>query len=176
MYIRNVDGSLNREGLIEYIVEVNIYYQRYRKRMEINMIEGQKWMVILRMLWLACHNPKIDWKTGKVKMTRCSEECRKQWRLKQEKLGQQKQKEEEVKKETERKQEEQEKRKQKRRKVVEVKRVPEEWEIWEEEEKAARLEEKAKKLVSERFYQRIKVFGKKQLKRMPHTKDLGPCH
>ena len=77
MYIRNMDGSLNREGLIEYIVEVNIYYQRYRKRMEINMIEGQKWMVILRMLWLACHNPKIDWKTGKVKMTRCSEECRK---------------------------------------------------------------------------------------------------
>jgi len=75
MYIRNMDGSLNREGLIEYIVEVNIYYQRYRKRMEINMIEGQKWMVILGMLWPACHNPKIDWKTGKVKMTRYSEKC-----------------------------------------------------------------------------------------------------
>ena len=48
--------------------------------------------------------------------------------------------------------------------------MPEEWEIWEEEEEAARLEEEAKKLVSERFYQRIKVFGKKQLKRMPTQK------
>ena len=48
--------------------------------------------------------------------------------------------------------------------------MPEEWEIWEEEEEAARLEEEAKKLVSERFHQRIKVFGKRQLKRMPIQK------
>ena len=27
IHVRNVDGSLNKEGLIEYIVEVNIYYQ-----------------------------------------------------------------------------------------------------------------------------------------------------
>jgi len=26
MYVRNVDGSLNKEGLIEHIVKVNIYY------------------------------------------------------------------------------------------------------------------------------------------------------
>jgi len=26
VHIRNVDGSLNKEGLIEHIVEVNIYY------------------------------------------------------------------------------------------------------------------------------------------------------
>jgi len=26
MYVRNVDGSLNKEGLIEHMVEVNIYY------------------------------------------------------------------------------------------------------------------------------------------------------
>ena len=45
--------------------------------------------------------------------------------------------------------------------MVEVKRVVEEWKIWKEEEKVARLEEKAKKLVPEKFYQRIKVFGKK---------------
>jgi len=42
-----------------------------------------------------------------------------------------------------------------------VKKVAEEWEIWDEEEEAARLEEEAKKLVLERFYQWIKVFGKK---------------
>ena len=42
IYIRNVDGIFNKEGLIENTVEVNIYYQEYRERMEINVIEGQK--------------------------------------------------------------------------------------------------------------------------------------
>jgi len=30
------------------------------------------------MLWLAHHNPKIDWRTGEVKITRYPEECEKQ--------------------------------------------------------------------------------------------------
>ena len=38
MNVRNVDGSLNKEGPIEYTIEVNIYYQGYRKRTEINVI------------------------------------------------------------------------------------------------------------------------------------------
>ena len=42
------------------------------------MIGGQKWNVILEILWLAHHNPEIDWKIGEVKMMRCPEECRKQ--------------------------------------------------------------------------------------------------
>ena len=50
MYIRNVDGSLNKEEPIEYMVEVNIYYQGHKERMEIDVIGGQKWMVILGML------------------------------------------------------------------------------------------------------------------------------
>jgi len=75
MQVRNVDGSFNKEGLIENTVEVNIYYQGHRERTEIDVIGGQKWSVILGMLWLACHNPEIDWRTGEVKMTRCPEEC-----------------------------------------------------------------------------------------------------
>ena len=43
MYVRNVNGLLNKEGLIEHMVEVNIYYQRHRERMEIDVIGGQKW-------------------------------------------------------------------------------------------------------------------------------------
>jgi len=85
--VRNVDGSFNKEGPIENMVEVNIYYQGHRERMEIDIISRQKWMVILGMLWLACHNPEIDWRTGEVKMTRCPEECGKQWRPVQEKSG-----------------------------------------------------------------------------------------
>ena len=40
IYVRNVDGSLNKEGLIEHTVEVNIYYQGYRERTEIDIIRG----------------------------------------------------------------------------------------------------------------------------------------
>jgi len=73
--VRNVDRSFNKEGLIKNTVEVKIYYQGHRERMEIDVIGRQKWMVILGMLWLACHNPEIDWRTGEVKMTRYPEEC-----------------------------------------------------------------------------------------------------
>ena len=48
---------------------------------------------------------------------------------------------------------------------MEVKRVAEEWEIWDEEEEA-----EAKKLVPEQFHKWIKVFGKKQSERMPIRK------
>jgi len=101
--VRNINRSLNKKGLIEYIVEINIYYQGHRERMEINVIGGQRWMVILEMLWLACYNLEIDWKTEKVKMTRCPEECGRQWRLVQEKSGWEKQNEEEAKEEAEKK-------------------------------------------------------------------------
>ena len=95
IYIRNVDRSFNKKGPIEHTIEVNIYYQEYRKRTEIDIIREQKWSVILGMLWLAHHNPEIDWRTGEVKITRCPEEYGKQWRLKQKKSRWQKQKEEE---------------------------------------------------------------------------------
>ena len=75
MQVRNVDGSFNKEEPIENTVEVNVYYKGYVERTEIDVIGGQKWSVILEMPWLACHNPEIDWKTGEVKMTRCSVEC-----------------------------------------------------------------------------------------------------
>ena len=49
IYMRNADGSFNKEGPIKHIVEVNIYYQEYRERMEIDVIRGQKWSIILRI-------------------------------------------------------------------------------------------------------------------------------
>jgi len=119
------------------------------------------------MLWLACHNLEIDWKTGEVKMTRCPEECGKQWRPVQGKSGWEKQKEEEVKKEAGKKREEKEKtKKQKKVKMMKVKKVVEEWNIWDEGEEAAKLEEEAKKVVPEKYHQWIKVFRKKQSERM----------
>ena len=96
-------------------------------------------------------------------MTRCLKECGKQWRSVQGKLGWEKQKEEETREEGRKKREEKEKerKKKQKKKMVEVRKVAEEWEIWDEKEKVAKSEVEAKKLVPEKFHRWIKVFGKK---------------
>ena len=42
IYIRNIDGIFNKKGLVKQTMEVNIYYQGYRERTEIDVIEEQK--------------------------------------------------------------------------------------------------------------------------------------
>jgi len=60
IYIRNVDGTFNKERHMENTVKVNIYYQEYKERTETDVIRRQKWNVILGILQLAYHNPEID--------------------------------------------------------------------------------------------------------------------
>ncbi len=63
------------------------------------------------------------------------------------------QREKEAKEEAGRKQEENDReKKQKRGKRVEIKRVVEEWKIWNEEGEAAKSEVEARKLVPEKFH------------------------
>ena len=49
IYMRNINGMFNEERLIEHTVKVSIYYQGHKDRMEIDLIRGQKWNVILGM-------------------------------------------------------------------------------------------------------------------------------
>ena len=113
-------------------------------RVEVNVIFG--------MPQLTDYNPKIDWRTEEIKMTRCPEECEKQWRLRQEKLEWQKQKEENKQIENkQKKKEEKKKKKTKKDRTMGVKKILEKWEIW-DEEKAVKSEEKTKKLVLPRFH------------------------
>jgi len=50
IYIRNVDRTMNEERPIKNTVEIHIYYQEHKERMEIDMIGEQKWNVILEIL------------------------------------------------------------------------------------------------------------------------------
>ena len=75
IYVRNVDKTFDKEGLIEHTVEISIYYKRHTERIEIGIISRQKWNTILGILWLACYNSEIGWKTGEVKMMRCLNKC-----------------------------------------------------------------------------------------------------
>jgi len=78
IYVRNIDDIFNKEEPIKHTIEVNIFYKGHRERTEIDVIGRQKWNVILGTPWLSYHNHEIYWKTVKVKMTRCLEECEKQ--------------------------------------------------------------------------------------------------
>jgi len=50
VYVKNMNGTFNKKRLIKHMVEVNIYYQEYRKRTKINVIREQKWNTILNLL------------------------------------------------------------------------------------------------------------------------------
>ena len=52
VYVRNIDGMLNYAGPIMDMVEVEIYFKGHKERTLIDMIGGQKWSVILGILWL----------------------------------------------------------------------------------------------------------------------------
>ena len=80
IYVRNMDGILNYMRPIMDTVEVEIYFKGHKERTSIDVIEGQKWGVILDMPWLAHYNPEIDWRIGEVQIIRCPEECGKKWR------------------------------------------------------------------------------------------------
>ena len=45
-----------------------------------------------------------------------------------------------------------EEKKEKKKRIIKAKKVVEEWEIWDDKDKATKFEEKTKKLVPQRFY------------------------
>jgi len=73
--VRNVDGMNNSRGAITHQVEANVYYKGYVERMRMDVCDLGKTEVILEMPWLQTHNPKINWETREVKMTRCLPLC-----------------------------------------------------------------------------------------------------
>jgi len=75
LVVRNVDSTNNSGGAITHQVECNVFYKGHMERMRMDVCNLGKTEVILGMLWLAAHNPEINWETGEVKMTRCPPLC-----------------------------------------------------------------------------------------------------
>ena len=73
--VKNVDGTSNKGGKIEYEVQCNMYFEGHVKRIRVDVCRLGRTKVILGMPWLAVHNPEIDWEKGEVKMTRCPPWC-----------------------------------------------------------------------------------------------------
>ena len=69
LLVRNVDGMVNVGGAIMHQIKCNMFFKEHVERARIDVYNLGKTKVILGMPWLAAHNPEIDWKKGKVKMT-----------------------------------------------------------------------------------------------------------
>ena len=69
--IKNVDRTENSGGMVTHEIECNVYYKGHVERMQLDVCDLGRMGVISGMLWLAAHNPEIDWEKGEVKMTRC---------------------------------------------------------------------------------------------------------
>jgi len=158
VYIRNVNGMLNYMGPIVDTVEVEIFFKGHKERTSIDVIGGQKWSIILGMPWLARYNPEIDWKTGKVQMTRYLDECGKKWKTgKQTKPGWKKQQDKEEKKEI---------RKPRIDEEIAIARMVAEKEEELEEEKDLIELRATDEMVPRQFHKYLKVFEKKDLERI----------
>jgi len=48
-----------------------MFFKKHIKRVRIDIYNLGKTKVILDILWLAAHNPEMDWEKGEVKMMRC---------------------------------------------------------------------------------------------------------
>jgi len=145
--VRNVDGTNNSRGAITHQVECNVFYKGHIKRMRMDMCNIGKTKVILEMPWLAAHNPEINWKTRKVKMTRCLPLC-----------GGKSQKKEKVKRIATKEEE----------KIVY-------WAIdnkedWGREEEMEEDQRKIEEIVPKKFLKWRKVFGKVESERIPMRK------
>jgi len=83
LWIKNMNEIVNVGGAIIYQIECNMFFKGYIERVRIDIYNLEKTEVILDMLWLAVHNPEIDWEK-EVKIMRCLLICEKK---KQEEKG-----------------------------------------------------------------------------------------
>ena len=71
LLVRNMDRTVNAGGAIIHQVEYNIFFKGHVERARMDVCNLGKTEVILEILWLAAHNPEIDWEKGEVEMTHC---------------------------------------------------------------------------------------------------------
>ena len=141
LQVQNVDGTGNSEDAITHEVEVNMFYKGHIERVQMDVCELGKTDVIFDMPWLAAHNSEIDWKKGKVQMTRYPLLCRKTVRIKGKK-----------------------ERREDKKKIVRW--VVDKKEDWGREEEIETDHRKVEEMVPKRFHKWLKVFGKVELERI----------
>ena len=70
-----VDGTANTDGAISEVADLLLCYNGHSKRALFSVTGLRRQNLILGHTWLTDHNPEVDWRTGSVKMSRCSPRC-----------------------------------------------------------------------------------------------------
>jgi hypothetical protein len=73
--VYNVDGTANDAGAITDIADIILCYENHSERTQLAVTRLGKQSLILGYNWLCNHNPKINWQTKDVKMSRCPLQC-----------------------------------------------------------------------------------------------------
>jgi predicted aspartyl protease len=71
----NIDRTANTEGLISEVAELLLCYNGHSERALFCVTGLGRQNLILGHTWLKEHNLEVDWRTGKVEMSRCSLRC-----------------------------------------------------------------------------------------------------
>jgi hypothetical protein len=74
--VYNVDGTLNEAGSIKEVVDLVLRFKDHSERVPFAVTNLGKQDLILGFPWLREHNPEVNWRTGEIKMSRCSQHCR----------------------------------------------------------------------------------------------------
>ena len=69
----NTDGTKNREATRVAPLEIKI--NSHKKQLEAAIIDLDEMNMFLGHDWLVKHNPKVNWKNGTIRFTRCSGNC-----------------------------------------------------------------------------------------------------
>jgi hypothetical protein len=70
--VYNVDGTANTAGAISEVAELLLRYNGHSERALFCVMGLGKQNLILGHTWLKEHNLEVDWRMGKVEMSRCS--------------------------------------------------------------------------------------------------------
>jgi transposase InsO family protein len=73
--VLNVDGTPNDAGAITEVADLILRYESHAERTTFAVTALGRQDMILGLPWLRRHNPEVDWKTGRVRMTRCDDRC-----------------------------------------------------------------------------------------------------
>jgi hypothetical protein len=71
-----MDGMLNKAGSITEVVKMMLQYRDHSEKTLFTVTCLGKQDIILGLTWLRKHNPEVDWKSGEVKMSHCTNHCR----------------------------------------------------------------------------------------------------
>ncbi|KAF9799016.1 hypothetical protein IEO21_10631 [Rhodonia placenta] len=71
----NIDGTLNKDGSISEVAVLQMQIGDHVEKTVFTVMDIGPEDVIVGLDWLREHNPEIDWESGSLKLSQCSETC-----------------------------------------------------------------------------------------------------